>query len=255
MSKERVGYITGLLGYTKVCSRWVPRMLMPEKKQNMLKFVKNFWSAIMKREINFFWILLLGMSHGFIILTLKKNEWAWNTGTLHLLARKNSKQCRLPTRFFWLCFGTHKEFTWQNFWKLGRLSIQLGTLKQQKTYGGRCVKLGGQHRGFCCCMTMQDRTLLAQWLMLWRRWSLRFSPFRPTALTWRQAISISFLTSRGISRGLISPHMMKWSKLWRRGSNKELLNSSLTACVSLFYVGKNVLNDKATVSKNKYVNL
>jgi len=36
--------------------------------------------------------------------------------------------------------------------------------------------------------------------------------------------------------------MMKWSKLWRRGSNKELLNSSLTACVNLFYVGKNVLN-------------
>jgi hypothetical protein len=29
----------------------------------------------------------------------------------------------------------------------------------------------------------------------------------------------------------------------------------LTACVNLFYVGKNVLNDKATMSKNKYVNL
>jgi len=26
MSKERVGYIIGLLGYTKACSRWVPRM-------------------------------------------------------------------------------------------------------------------------------------------------------------------------------------------------------------------------------------
>jgi hypothetical protein len=24
-----------------------------------------------------------------------------------------------------------------------------------KTYGGGCVELGGQHRGFCCCMTMQ----------------------------------------------------------------------------------------------------
>jgi len=30
MSKERVGYVIGLLGYTKVCSRWVPRMLTPE---------------------------------------------------------------------------------------------------------------------------------------------------------------------------------------------------------------------------------
>jgi hypothetical protein len=42
MSKERVGYIIGLLGYTKVCSRWVSCMLTPEKKQNVLKFVKNF---------------------------------------------------------------------------------------------------------------------------------------------------------------------------------------------------------------------
>ena len=32
MSKEKLGYIIGLLGYTKVCSRWVPRMLTPEKK-------------------------------------------------------------------------------------------------------------------------------------------------------------------------------------------------------------------------------
>ena len=42
MSKERVGYIIGLLGYTKVCSQWVPRTLTPEKNQKVLKFVKNF---------------------------------------------------------------------------------------------------------------------------------------------------------------------------------------------------------------------
>ena len=32
MSKERVGNVIGLLCYTKVCSRWVPRMLTSEKK-------------------------------------------------------------------------------------------------------------------------------------------------------------------------------------------------------------------------------
>jgi histone-lysine N-methyltransferase SETMAR len=37
MSKERVGYIIGLLGYTKVCSRWVPRMLTPENKQKRVE--------------------------------------------------------------------------------------------------------------------------------------------------------------------------------------------------------------------------
>jgi len=30
MFKERVDYIIGLLGYTNICSRWVPRMLTPE---------------------------------------------------------------------------------------------------------------------------------------------------------------------------------------------------------------------------------
>jgi hypothetical protein len=41
-------------------------------------------------------------------------------------------------------------------------------IETKKTYGGGCVELGGQHRRFCCCMTMQDRTLLTQQLMLWR---------------------------------------------------------------------------------------
>ena len=31
MSKERVGYIIGLLGYTKVCSRWVPRNALAQR--------------------------------------------------------------------------------------------------------------------------------------------------------------------------------------------------------------------------------
>jgi transposase len=37
MSKERVGYIIGLLGYTKVCSRCVPCMLKPENKQKCVE--------------------------------------------------------------------------------------------------------------------------------------------------------------------------------------------------------------------------
>ena len=41
MSKERVGYIIGLLGYTKVCSRWVPRMLTPEKEQKHVEICEE----------------------------------------------------------------------------------------------------------------------------------------------------------------------------------------------------------------------
>ena len=88
------------------------------KETKTLKFVKNFWSAITKREINFFWILLLGMSHGFIILTVKKNDWTCNTHTLHLLARKNSKQCRLPARSFWPFLGLTKSYM-AEFWEDG----------------------------------------------------------------------------------------------------------------------------------------
>ena len=36
-------------------------------------------------------MLLLGMSHGIIILTLKKNDWVWNKGTLHRLAPQKFK--------------------------------------------------------------------------------------------------------------------------------------------------------------------
>jgi hypothetical protein len=41
MSKERVGYITGLLGYTKVCSQWVTHMLTLEKKQKCVEICEE----------------------------------------------------------------------------------------------------------------------------------------------------------------------------------------------------------------------
>ena len=70
MSKERVGYIIGLLGYAKVCSRWVPRMLTPEKKQ---KPVENC-EELLKRYREEGDQSLLNIVTGFIILTLKKND-------------------------------------------------------------------------------------------------------------------------------------------------------------------------------------
>jgi len=36
-----VGYTTGLIGYTKVCSRWVPRMLTHEMKQNPVEICEE----------------------------------------------------------------------------------------------------------------------------------------------------------------------------------------------------------------------
>jgi len=68
MSKERVGYIIGLFGYTKVCFRWLPCMLTTEMKQKHVEICEELLKRYREE------ILLLGMSHGFIILTLKKND-------------------------------------------------------------------------------------------------------------------------------------------------------------------------------------
>jgi len=54
MSKERVGYIIGLLGYTKVCSRWVPHMLTAEKKQKRVEICEELLKHYREEEINFF---------------------------------------------------------------------------------------------------------------------------------------------------------------------------------------------------------
>ena len=138
--------------------------------------------------------------------------WPWRKTTEHAIQahfisspekNQNNAVCRQDSFGYFL--GLTKSLHDRIFGSSEYCQFSSVHWNNKKTYGGGCVELGGQHRGFCCCMTMQDGTLLAQQLKLWRRWSLRFSPIRPTAMTWRQAISISFLTSRGISRELISP--------------------------------------------------
>jgi hypothetical protein len=49
-------------------------MLTPEKKQKRVEICEELLKRCRKEAINFFGMLLLGMSHGFIILTLKKND-------------------------------------------------------------------------------------------------------------------------------------------------------------------------------------
>ena len=54
MSKERVGYIIVLLGYTKVCSRWLPCMLMTEKKQKYVEICEEFLKRYREERDQFF---------------------------------------------------------------------------------------------------------------------------------------------------------------------------------------------------------
>ncbi len=41
ISKERVGHIIALLGYRKICARWVPRMPTPEMKAQRLEICQE----------------------------------------------------------------------------------------------------------------------------------------------------------------------------------------------------------------------
>jgi len=100
MSKERVGYIIGLLGYTKVCSRWVPRLLTPEKKQKRVEICEELLKRYREEEDQFLLNIVTGDESWIHHSDPEKIRLAWNKGTLHVLVRKNSKHYRLPARLF-----------------------------------------------------------------------------------------------------------------------------------------------------------
>ena len=58
--KERVGYIIGLLGYTKVCSRWVPRILAQEKKQKPVEICEEHLKRYRKERDQFLLNIVTG---------------------------------------------------------------------------------------------------------------------------------------------------------------------------------------------------
>jgi histone-lysine N-methyltransferase SETMAR len=60
MSKERVGYIISLLGYTKVCSRWVPQMLTLEKKQKCVEICEELLKRYRKEGDQFLLNIVTG---------------------------------------------------------------------------------------------------------------------------------------------------------------------------------------------------
>ena len=60
MSKERVDYIIGLLDYTKVFSRWVPRMWTPEKKQKCVEICEELLKRYRVEGVHFLLNIVTG---------------------------------------------------------------------------------------------------------------------------------------------------------------------------------------------------
>jgi len=100
MSKERVGYIIGIPGYTKVCSRWVPRMLTPEKKQKRVEISEERLKRYREEGDQFVLNIITGDESWIHHFDPEEKRLSMQYRHTYLLARKNSKQCRLPARFF-----------------------------------------------------------------------------------------------------------------------------------------------------------
>ena len=100
MSKQRVRYIVGLLGYTKVCSRWVPRMLTPEKKQKRVEICEKLLKRYRKEGDQFLLNIVTGDESRIHHFDPKEKRLSTQYRHTSSPRPKISKQCRLPARFF-----------------------------------------------------------------------------------------------------------------------------------------------------------
>ena len=100
MSKERVGYIIGLLGYTKVCSRWVPRMLTPEKKQKCVEICEELLKRYREEGDQFLLNIVTGDESWIHHFDPEEKRVSMQYRHTSSPRPKKFKQCCLLARFF-----------------------------------------------------------------------------------------------------------------------------------------------------------
>ena len=164
-----MGYIIGLLGYTKVSSRWVPRMLTPEKKQKRVEICEELLKRFREEGDQFLLNIVNGDESW--IHYFDPEEKRLSMECRHTSSPRPKKFKTMPSagKILLTVFWDSHRIYMTEFLEAGKTvnsARYMGTIKNLRR---GCVELGGQHRGFCCCMTMQYRALLAQRLMLWRR--------------------------------------------------------------------------------------
>ena len=71
ISKERVGHIIDVLGFRKVCARWVPHMLSDEMKAERVRISQELLECFEKEGEDFFKRSLQVKKLGSIIMTLR----------------------------------------------------------------------------------------------------------------------------------------------------------------------------------------
>jgi len=95
MSKERVAYIIGLLGYTTARSWWVPRKLTLEKKQKRVEICEEHLKRYPEEWDQFILNIFTGDESRIHYFDPEEKRLSMQCSTLHLLARKKFK--RMPS--------------------------------------------------------------------------------------------------------------------------------------------------------------
>jgi len=90
-----------LLGYQKICARWMPKQLTVSTNGHIRKCVCSFYSDITKKERFFCNGLSQVMKHGCTIMNLPAILEHW-VETYHPGPR-NSEVCLLPVKWCWHC--------------------------------------------------------------------------------------------------------------------------------------------------------
>ena len=111
MSKERVGNIIGLLGYTKVCSRWVPRKLTPEKKQKRVEICEELLKRYREEGGQFLLNIVTGDESWIHHFDPEEKRVSMEYKHTSFPRPKKFKTMPSDGKILLLIFGTHKEFT------------------------------------------------------------------------------------------------------------------------------------------------
>jgi hypothetical protein len=111
MSKERVGYMIGLLGYTKVCSRWVPRTLTPENKQKRVESCEELLKRYREEGDQFLLNIVTGDESWIHHVDPEEKQQSMQYRHASCSRPKKFKTVPSASKILLTVFGTHKEFT------------------------------------------------------------------------------------------------------------------------------------------------
>ena len=144
-------------------------MLTPEKKQKRVEICEELLKRYSEEGDQFHLNIVTGDESW--IHHFDPEEKRLTMQYRHTSSPRLKKFKRVPSagKILLTVFWDSQRVYMTEFLKAGNNVNSARYIETIKTYGGECVELGGQHCRFCCYMTMQDRTLLAQRLMLWRR--------------------------------------------------------------------------------------